>query len=87
MDKESKTSFAIIRYNWRSYESGGVMEVVKGRENATLAIQRLDRAQSKEDWNLGWRYFAETTDLKPGTDPAKATQLRQVSMDLRESEG
>jgi len=87
MENESKTSFAIIRYNWRTYESGGVVEVVKGRNNATLAIQRLDGAQSKEDWNHGWRYFAEISDLKPGTDTAKATSLRQESLDRRESEG
>lgn len=86
MDKDTKASFAIIRYNWRSYESGGVVEVVRGRENATLLIERLDRAQSQEDRNQGWRYFAEVSDLKPGTDPAKATQLRQVSFDLRESQ-
>jgi len=87
MENESKASFAIIRYNWRTYESGGVVEVVKGRENATLAIERLAGVQSKEDWNHGWRYFAEISDLKPGTDPTKATNLRQVSLDLRESQG
>ena len=86
MDKESKACFAIIRFNTRSYESGGVMEIVRGRQNATLAIQRLHEAQSKEDWALGWRYFAEMSDFKPGTDPAKATLLRQGSMDARESE-
>jgi hypothetical protein len=87
MENESKASFAIIRYNWRTYESGGVMEVVKGRENANLAIKRLANTQEKEDWNRGWRYFAEVTDLKPGMDPGKATNLRQVRLDLRESEG
>jgi len=87
MENESKASFAIIRYNWRTYESGGVMEVVKGRENATHAIERLGGTQNKEDWNQGWRYFDEITDLKPGMDPGKATNLRQVSLDLRESEG
>jgi len=87
MENESKASFAIIRYNWRTYESGGVMEVVKGRENATQAIERLGGTQNKEAWNQGWRYFAEITDLKPGMDPGKATNLRQVSLDLRESEG
>jgi hypothetical protein len=86
MNNESKTSFAIIRYNWRTYASGGVMEVVKGRDNAGLTIERLIAAQSKEDWNHGWRYFAEITDLKPGMDPAKATDLRQVRLDLRESQ-
>jgi hypothetical protein len=87
MENESKASFAIIRYNWRTYESGGVMEVVKGRDNANLAIKRLGNAQEKDDWNHGWRYFAEVTDLKPGMDPAKATDLRQVRLDLRESQG
>jgi len=86
MDRESKVSFAIIRFNSRSYESGGVMEVVRGRQNAASAVRRLHDGQSKEDWALGWRYFAEVTDLKPGTDPAKATRLRQVSLDARESQ-
>ena len=86
MDRESKASFAIIRFNSRSYESGGVMEIVRGRQSANLAIQRLHESQSKEDWALGWRYFPEMTDLKPGTDPVKATRLRQGSMDARESE-
>ena len=38
MQVESKGSFAVIRYNLRTYESGGVMAVIKGRENAE-AIQ------------------------------------------------
>jgi hypothetical protein len=35
---ESKASFAIIRYNFRTYESGGVMAVIKGRGNAETKI-------------------------------------------------
>ena len=32
-EAESKAAFAIIRYNFRTYESGGVMAVIKGRGN------------------------------------------------------
>jgi len=35
------------------------MEVVKGRENATHASSVWAGTQNKEDWNQGWRYFAE----------------------------
>jgi hypothetical protein len=29
----------------------------------------------------------EETDLQPGTDPSKATKLRQLRLDLQESQG
>jgi len=82
---DSKASFAIIRYNFRTYESGGVMAVIKGRGNAEMKIEHFGGGQSKEDRNAGWRYFLERTDLKPGMDPEKATRLRQARFDIRES--
>jgi hypothetical protein len=82
---ESKASFAIIRYNFRTYESGGVLAVIKGRGNAETNIGHFEGGQSKEDRNAGWRYFLESTDLKPGMDPEKATKLRQAHLDIRES--
>src|ERR1035441_4984485 len=84
-EAESKASFAIIRYNFRTYESGGVMAVIKGRGNAETKMGHFEGGQSKEDRNVGWRYFLEKTDLKPGMDPEKATKLRQERLDLRES--
>ena len=82
---ESQASFAIIRYNFRTYESGRVIAVIKGRGNAEMKIEHFEGSQSKEDRNAGWRYFLEKTDLKPGMDPGKATKLRQVRLDIRES--
>ena len=82
---ESKASFAIIRYNFRTYESGGVMAVIKGHSNAKMKIEHFEGAQSNEDRNAGWRYFLERTNLKPGMDPEKATKLRQARLDVRES--
>jgi len=82
---ESQASFAINRYNFRTYESGGVMAVIKGRGNAEMKIEDFEAGQGKEDRNAGWRYFLEKTDLKPGMDPEKATKLRQTRLDIRES--
>jgi len=45
----------------------------------------LEQGQGSEDRHDGWRYFFEKTDLKPGTDPDKATHLRQADLETRES--
>ena len=82
---QSKASFAVIRYNFRTYASGGVMAVIKGRSNAEMEIEHFEGSQSNEDRNAGWRYFLERTNLKPGMDPDKATKLRQAHLDVRES--
>jgi len=34
---ESSTSYVIIRHNIRTYRSAGVVEVIKGRQNAETA--------------------------------------------------
>jgi len=85
MRNKSTASFAIIRYNLRTYEPGGVMAIIKGRGKAEVTIQHFEGGQSREDCLAGWGYFLETTDLKPGMDPQKATSLRQMRMDVRES--
>ena len=79
------TVFAIIRHNVRTYRSDGVVEVVNGESNAQLALKRLQECQDSSDHFQGWRYFLEKTDLKAGTDPVKATSLRQTALDARES--
>jgi hypothetical protein len=83
---ESKASYAIIRHNIRTYESGGVVLVVKGRENADIRVKHFETGQSSEDRHAGWRYFVEKSDLKAGMDPAEATNLRQMKLEIRESE-
>lgn len=85
MHDESRICFAIIRYNARTYESGGVMAVVKGRANAEDIMRQFERSQGSEDRHIGWRYFLEKTDLRAGMDPAEATRLRQTRLDIRES--
>ncbi|HEX3820090.1 MAG TPA: hypothetical protein VHW45_07150 [Candidatus Sulfotelmatobacter sp.] len=62
-----------------------MVEVVSGASNAELALKRLQECQDSVDHFQGWRYFLEKTDLKAGTDPIKATSLRQTALDTRES--
>ena len=83
---ESKASYAIIRHNIRTYESGGVVLVVKGRENADIRVKHFETGQSSEDRHAGWRYFIEKSDLKAGMDPAEATNLRQMKLEMSESQ-
>ena len=83
---ESKASYAIIRHNIRTYESGGVVLVVKGKENAEVRVKHFETGQSSEDRHAGWRYFVEKSDLKAGMDPAEATNLRQMKLEMRESQ-
>jgi len=83
----SEHSFAIIRFNEKTYISGGVMAVVKGTESAQKTLNDYEWCQSQEDRSSGWRYFMEETDLQPGIDPSKATKLRQLRLDLQESQG
>lgn len=86
MRDESKASYAVIRYNQRTYVSGGVMAIVKGRESAESTVRQFEAGQSSGDRQEGWRYFLEMTDLKPGMDPKEATDLRQARLDVRESQ-
>lgn len=86
MTNNSEHSFAIIRFNEKTYKSGGVMAVIKGIESAQKTLNDFEWCQSQEDRSSGWRYFLEESDLHPGTDPAKATKLRQLRLDLQESQ-
>ena len=71
MQAESKGSFAVIRYNLRTYESGGVMAVIKGRESAEVVLKQFEQSQTSDDRHIGWRYFLEKTDLKAGMNPSR----------------
>jgi hypothetical protein len=82
---EIKASYVVIRHNVRTYESAGVVEVVKGRTNAESTLKGFEDNQSPADRHEGWRYFLEKTTLKAGTDPAEATVLRQAELETRES--
>lgn len=83
---ESKLFYAIIRHNVRTYQSGGVVEIIKGKQNAEATVKQCEDGQSSEDRHAGWRYFLEKTEIKPGTNPAEATHLRQAELELRESQ-
>jgi hypothetical protein len=85
MTDKSKASFAVVRFNERTYQSGGVMAVIKGTESAEKTLNDFDRSLSDDNRRAGWRYFLEATDLLSGMDPEKATILRQVRLDLAES--
>jgi hypothetical protein len=82
---ELKASYVVIRHNVRTYESAGVVEVVKGRQSAESALKQFENNQSSADRHEGWRYFLEKTNLKAGTDPTEATELRQAELERRES--
>jgi len=83
--EEQSGSYAIIRHNVRTYLSGGVVEVIRGKENAELELKKLEEFQHPPDRHEGWRYFIERTDLKAGTDPTEATHRRQAALEVRES--
>src|ERR1700722_11847870 len=82
---ELKASYVVIRHNVRTYESAGVVEVVKGRQNAESTLKNFEAEQSSADRHEGWRYFLEKSTLKAGTDPAEATGVRQAEMERRET--
>ena len=86
MRNDSNHSFAIIRFNEKTYMPGGVVAVVQGTESAQRTLNDFEWCQSQEDRSAGWRYFLEESDLQPGTDPEKATKLRQLRLDLQESQ-
>jgi hypothetical protein len=83
--EESRACYAIIRHNVRTYESAGVVEVIKGKQNAESTVKQFEDGQASEDRHAGWRYFLEKTEIKPGTSPAEATHLRQEELELREA--
>jgi hypothetical protein len=73
--------FAIVRFNSRTYESGGVMAVVKAHAAAEHLLRDYEFGQSEQDRHNGWRYFLEETDLLPGMDADEATKLRQARLE------
>lgn len=82
---ESTASYVIVRHNIRTYRSAGVIEVIKGLQNAEMALRKFEEWQSSADRLEGWRYFFEKTGLRPGMDPTEATNLRQTDLEIRES--
>ena len=86
MKNKSNRSFTIIQFNERTYQPGGVVAVVEEMEAAQRALNEFEWSQSAEERRAGWRFFLEESDLPPGTDPAKATKLRQMQLDLQESQ-
>jgi len=85
MTHKSESSFAVVQFNERTYQSGGVLAVIKGLDAAQRTLKDFDLYQSEESRRAGWRFFLEETDLRPGMDPEKATTLRQVQLDRQES--
>jgi hypothetical protein len=78
-------SYAIIRHNIRTYQSAGVLAVVRGKQSAESELRKFEDSQDSSDRQAGWRYFIEKTNLRAGTDPAEATKRRQAELDVRES--
>lgn len=86
MTNKREGSFAVIRFNERTYQSDGVVAVIKGFQAAQRILNDFDWSQSEENRRAGWRYFLENTNLRPGMDPEKATKLRQMRLDLQDSQ-
>lgn len=82
---ELRFFYAIIRHNVRTYESAGVVQVIKGKPNAESIVKQFEQGQGSEDRQAGWRYFLEKTGIAPGTTPVEATHLRQQELELRET--
>jgi hypothetical protein len=61
------------------------VQVVSGRQKAESALKNFEASQLSSDHHEGWRYFLEKSDLKAGTNPVEATQLREADLDRRES--
>jgi hypothetical protein len=45
MTDKSETSFAVVRFNERTYQSGGVVAVIKGMEAAQRTLNDFDWCQ------------------------------------------
>ncbi len=80
-----RASYALIRYNVRTYRSGGVLAIIAGQRKAEAALEQVEGHQSSADRHEGWRYFLEVTDLNAGMDAAEATERRQAALEMRES--
>jgi len=59
--------------------------VIRGKRHAELELEKFEDSQDSSDRHEGWRYFIEKTNLKAGTDPAKATAHRQAELEGREA--
>ena len=86
MPEKSKSAFVIVRVNRRTYVSGGVVAVVKGRAAAESRLLEFEHGQSEEDRYTGWHFFLEESDLSPDLDPETATRLRQARLDRLDSQ-
>ena len=64
---------------------GGVVQVIRGQQNAARAVAQFEGGQTSDDRHNGWRYFLEETQLTPGMDPERATQQRWRELDAREA--
>jgi hypothetical protein len=84
--REHSGCYALIRHNERTYQSGGVVLVVKGMEKAERAKSEFEQEQTPEDRHAGWRYLIiEDQILTPGMDPVDATELREQDLARREN--
>jgi hypothetical protein len=85
MKSKSARSFTIILFNEKTYMPGGVVAVVEGAEKAQKILNECEWSQNPEERRAGWRFYLEESDLPPGTDPAKATKMRQQRLDNQEA--
>jgi hypothetical protein len=55
MTNNSEHSFVIVRFNEKTYISGGVVAVVKGAADAQRTLNDFEWCQAQEDRSSGWR--------------------------------
>jgi hypothetical protein len=75
MTDNAESAFAVVRFNERTYQSWGVLAVIKGIDAAQRTLGDFEVGLSEENKRVGWCYFLEEADLRPGMDPEKATKL------------
>ena len=81
--EDASASYVIVLHNVRTYRSGGVVAIVRGKDKAESTLKQFQESESSSSYHEGWRYFIEKTDLAVGTDPAEATNLRQAELEAR----
>jgi hypothetical protein len=84
LTRDDLASYAIIGYNMRTYQSAGVLAVVRGKQRAESELKSFEDSQDSSDRHAGWRYFVEKIDLPAGTNPVEATRHRQAELEARE---
>jgi hypothetical protein len=61
MKQGEKYNYAIIKQNFRTFETAATVDIVKGLSAAERAVEYHDRQLSDEEKDAGWRHFQKRT--------------------------